>query len=49
MEAGNAVSLIPKYHGNDVIKTFLCRNYIDNILMSDEFGSIDFSPAVKNM
>lgn len=48
MDKTAKASLIQKYQDNDSMEAFLGRHYVDNILMSAEFGSIDFfSPTVK--
>ncbi len=49
MDKAVKASLIQKYQGNDGIEAFLGRHYVDNILVSAEFGSIDFSPTVKRL
>lgn len=42
-----AATLIQKYQGNDDIKALLIGHYGDDILVSSEFGNIDFSPTGK--
>lgn len=46
-KAITAATLIQKYQGNDDIKALLIGHYGDDILVSSEFGNIDFSPTGK--